>query len=116
MTDEIDRDLREQFHALRREAGAGTPEFGFTVTAVARRRQRARRLRRRVSVIAAAAALVLVLFAVRGPRGPDGKRAVLVSLPARRWEAPTDFLLRTPGAELLRTIPTFITTEGRPLP
>jgi len=38
-----------------------------------------------------------------------------VSLAAARWEAPTDFLLRTPGAELLRMLPTF-TTEGRLLP
>lgn len=116
MSDETDRELRERFHALRREAGGGTPAFGSTVAALAGRRQRARRLRRWVSVIAASAATAIVLFVVRGPGGPDGKRAVLVNLAARRWEAPTDFLLRTPGAELLRTIPTFITPEGRFVP
>ncbi len=113
MTDETDRELREQFHALRGDAGAGAPAFGDTVAAVARRRERVRRLRRRVSVVSAAAATVVVLFAVRAP---GGKQAVPVNLASQGWEAPTDFLLRTPGAELLRTIPTFITIEGRLLP
>jgi hypothetical protein len=42
---------------------------------------------------------------------PHRKRAALVDLASVRWEAPTDFLLRTPGTELLRTVPTF-TLEG----
>jgi len=41
-----------------------------------------------------------------------GKRVALVDLATTHWEAPTDFLLRTPGAELLRTVPRF-TTGGR---
>ncbi len=110
MTDGTDRELYEQFHALRREAAAGAPEFRATLARLARRHERNARLGRRVA-IAVAVAAALVLFAVGRPR----KQAIFVDLAAVRWEGPTDFLLRAPGAELLRTIPTF-TPQGRLLP
>jgi hypothetical protein len=97
---------------LRREAGAGTPEFRDILAGLARRRGRAARRRRRVAVLAAAAVAALVLF---GVVRPSGQRAALVDLAAAHWEAPTDFLLRTPAAELLRTLPT-LTTDGRIMP
>ncbi|OLC35249.1 MAG: hypothetical protein AUH81_10560 [Candidatus Rokubacteria bacterium 13_1_40CM_4_69_5] len=115
MRDNMEQRLQEQFLALRREAGGGTPRFHDTIAGLATRRERAAQLRHRswgvaggIAVAAAALALVAVVR-------PGGTRAVPVSLAAARWEAPTDFLLRTPGAELLRTLPTF-TTEGRLLP
>jgi hypothetical protein len=112
MTDDSDRDLHAAFQTLRRATEA--PAFRGTLDGLARRRARAARLRRRVVGVgfAAAAAAALVIF---GLVRPQGRRAVLVDLAAAQWEAPTDFLLRTPGAELLRTIPTF-TSEGRLLP
>jgi hypothetical protein len=111
MTDDTDRDLHEVFQVLRRATEA--PAFRGTVASLARRRARVARLRRSVvGVAVAAAAAALVIF---GLIRPQGRRAVLVDLAAAHWEAPTDFLLRTPGAELLRTIPTF-TSEGRLLP
>src|SRR5439155_1510621 len=70
------------------------------------------RRRGRVAGLAVAAAAALLLFAVLRP---GGRRKVLVDLDAARWEAPTDFLLRTPGAELLRAVPRLI-LEGRLLP
>ncbi len=112
MTDDADRSLYEQYHVLRREAGAGTPEFRDILAGLARRRERVARQRRRVTVLAVAAFATLVLL---GVVRPNGQRAALVDLAAARWEAPTDFLLRTPGAELLRTVPTF-TTDGRIMP
>ncbi len=112
MTLDSDHDLRARFQALRRDTELAAPVFDATMSGVPRRRSRAARARRRVAAIAfgatAAAALLVVL-------GPHRKATVLVDLAAAHWEAPTDFLLRAPGAELLRTVPTF-TLEGRLLP
>lgn len=112
MTDDGERQLHEQFRALRHQAGAGAPEFRDVLASLKRRRERAGQLRGRVAGLAIAAAAAFVLFAVLRS---GGKRAVLVDLAAARWEAPTDFLLRTPGAELLRAVPR-LTSEGRLLP
>ena len=112
MTDDRDRALHELFGALRGEAAAGAPEFRDALAGVARRRERVRRARRRVAgITAVVAATALGLMIVAWPI-TGGKRVALVDLATTRWEAPTDFLLRTPGAELLRTVPTF-TTGGR---
>jgi hypothetical protein len=112
MNDDNDRDLHEAFQTLRRATKA--EEFRGTLAGLARRRSRAARLRRSVLGVAVAAAVVaaLVIFGLIRPRE---QRGALVDLATAHWEGPTDFLLRTPGAELLRTIPTF-TSEGRLLP
>lgn len=112
MTLDSDHDLRAQFQALRRELELGAPGFDATMSGVPRRRWRAARARRRVAAIALGATAAVVLLAVLGPHR---KATLMVDLAAAHWEAPTDFLLRAPGAELLRTIPTF-TLEGRLLP
>jgi hypothetical protein len=109
MTNDGERDLRSQFQALRRDTALGTPAFGATLSGVTERRRRAARARRQVAAIALGATAAVLLFAVLAPHH---KRAALVDLASVRWEAPTDFLLRTPGTELLRTVPTF-TLEGR---
>ena len=112
MTEDRDRPLHELFGALRGEAAAGAPEFHDALTGAVRRRERIRRARRRVAgITAAVAATALALIILAWPI-TGGKRVALVDLATTRWEAPTDFLLRTPGAELLRTVPTF-TTGGR---
>jgi hypothetical protein len=112
MTDDGDRDLRAQFRTLRRDTEVGAPAFSAAMSAVQRRRRRAERARRQVAAIGVGAAAAVALLAVLGPHR---KPAVLVDLAASHWEAPTDFLLRAPGTELLRRIPTF-TLEGRLLP
>ncbi len=112
MTRHSDDELRAQFQALRRDTELGAPVFGATMSGVPRQRRRAARARRRVAAIALGAATGVALLAVFGPHR---RTTVLVDLAAARWEAPTDFLLRAPGAELLRTTPTF-TLEGRLLP
>jgi hypothetical protein len=111
MTDENDRDLLQAFHALRRETAPGAPGFRATLSGLAARRDRRARARRRLTIIGALVGLVLLVLA-----GPFADRTRPVRLHvAARWEAPTDFLLRTPGAELLRTVPTF-TINGRIIP
>ncbi len=112
MTDDRDRALHELFGALRGEAAAGAPEFHDALTGVARRRERIRRARRRMAGITAAVAATAVALVILAWPITGGKRIALVDLATTRWEAPTDFLLRTPGAELLRTVPTF-TPGGR---
>lgn len=107
MTAEHDERLREAFHVLRRDTAASAPEFRDTLARIGRWRERIGRVRRRAAIVAlAAAAAGLVVIAVVRPFG-EGNRSAVVDLTATRWEAPTDFLLRTPGAELLRTMPTF---------
>ncbi len=106
MTTDGDHELRAQFQALRRDTELGAPVFGTTMSGVPAR------ARHQIAAISVGAAAAVALFAVLGPHR---KAAVLVDSAAAHWEAPTDFLLRAPGAELLRSIPTF-TFEARPLP
>ncbi|OLB17020.1 MAG: hypothetical protein AUI99_06200 [Gemmatimonadetes bacterium 13_1_40CM_3_69_22] len=117
MTDDTEQRLQQQFRALRGEVGVGggTPRFHDTIAGLATRRERAAQVRRRSWEVAGGIALAAAAVALLAVLRPGGTRALPVSLAAARWEAPTDFLLRTPGAELLRMLPTF-TTEGRLLP
>ncbi len=112
MTDDTDRELRERFHTLRGDVGRGAPAFSATLSSLARLRRSRSGLRHSMAAIAAAASVGLVVFAVAHS---GARRAPLVGLAVVRWEGPTDFLLETPGAELLRTVPEF-TMEGRLLP
>jgi hypothetical protein len=105
MTERNDRDLEEQFHALRREDAATAPPFQATLAA-ARVRHAAPPRRRMIGlaaavVIIAGAALALLLTR---PDRPD-RPGVTIGLATVRWEAPTDFLLALPGDELLRAVP-----------
>jgi hypothetical protein len=61
-------------------------------------------LAQRVALALSLAALVACIFFVRLMRQPErhpGKPAISLT----EWKAPTDFLLETPGRELLRTVP-----------
>jgi hypothetical protein len=101
-----DRDLRDRFAALRREEEANAP--GFT----ARREARRAPVRRRAPAVLLAAVACLVAFAAAGlwmrtashrPHPEPGQTAVSLM----EWKPPTDFLLETPGREMLRTVPAF---------
>ena len=105
MTDD-DRELRETFARLRREDHAHAPPFRLPAA-------------RPVSPwafpvkVAAAAALILVAVVLAVP--DSGKRRVpiqLVDLGDAAWHSPTDFLLITPGRELLRTVPPIGSSRG----
>jgi hypothetical protein len=71
----------------------------------ATRRSASRRLQRWVvaGTLAAAATAALWLTIGRHPAAPPPQLA--------QWQAPLDFLLRTPGSELLATAPHFGTEE-----
>jgi hypothetical protein len=102
MTEREDHDLQDRFEALRREDLAHSASFKTTL-AGARARRTAPSGRRPLRLAAAAlvlAGVVLVLLVVHRHR--DG---ALIDLATVRWHAPTDFLLRLPGDELLRTVP-----------
>jgi hypothetical protein len=103
MTDN-DGDLRDRFAALRRQEEAQAP--GFTGPTVSGRKQ----LRPRSPSILIAAAACLVSIAAAGlwlrtsshrPQSDLGKPAASIM----EWIPPTDFLLVTPGHELLETVP-----------
>lgn len=96
-----DAELRKRFAALRDEELARIPGFEQVV----------RRMRLRphmgLRALAVSAALVVLgiatvphIFREPTPPAPD---VVVPSL--AQWRAPTDFLLNTPGRELLQAIP-----------
>ena len=97
-----DRDLRQRFAALRREDEGGTPAFASIRKTLATRRRRPRM----TTLLTAAAALAMLLAAVSLLRPPHaGKAPPPPVLSITEWRAPTDFLLQTPGRELLRAVP-----------
>ncbi len=104
MIERDDHHLRAAFEALRREDAAGTPPFQATVAA-ARARPAAGPGHRALRLAAAAAAVALVAVVVVSTRRErDGVR-LEIDLATVRWQAPTDFLLKLPGDELLRSVP-----------
>lgn len=102
MTAPEDQDLRDRFAALRREDAAAAPPFDAVRASAVRPPSRRPRLARWAPAITVAAAAVLVALGVLRMRQP---REPLVSLATTRWQSPTDFLLRVPGAEYLEGVP-----------
>jgi hypothetical protein len=98
-----DDDLRARFAELRREETALAPDFVVPsrswVEPVGR--WSAGRL---AAVTACLAAMVTgAVWLGMAPPKPGGNGQPVASL--MEWKAPTDFLLQTPGRELLRTVP-----------
>ena len=87
-----DEQLRGAFAELRRAETAHVPPY--VAPALSRRASR----RRVGSTLAFAVLLLIALAVVMIPRRPPQP-----SLSA--WRAPTDFLLQTPGRELLHSVP-----------
>lgn len=104
---EQNHDLEELFRALRRRAATATPSFNATLAA-ARHGAQPRRPVRLVAAVAAGIVIVLLAVTLVGRHEP---RAGAVDLAATTWEGPTDFLLQTPGADLLRNVPALGTTR-----
>jgi hypothetical protein len=86
-------DLRDLFHRLRDEEHA--PPFR---SAAARPPLSKRRLRAALRYAVVIIVVVLGIVAFHHRRPPVTESIVT-------WKAPTDFLLRTPGSELLSTVP-----------
>jgi hypothetical protein len=94
-----DRDLRELFARLRQEDRARMPAFRAPPL-----RESPRWMRSAPVAVAAVIALIAVMLA--WPDRPSRDVALhVVDLGAAVWRSPTDFLLITPGSELLRTVP-----------
>jgi hypothetical protein len=94
-----ERDLRERFQELREAERRLAPRFGLP---------RPRRLipRRRFATAAALILLaIVVLFSLRSRRTTfsASDRAAVHTIAA--WHPPTDFLLQTPGSEILVSTP-----------
>lgn len=109
-----DQEIRAQFAALSREDAQRAPDFERVL-------KRSRRgPASGVGVLAAASFLLLaamvaavVQISHRARRAPQEATLSLAD-----WRAPTDFLLNTPGRELLRTVPRIGEPPGllRPFP
>lgn len=94
-----DRVLRELFARLKHEDRVRIPSF----------RTPERRVRTRsvwLPRVAIAAAIALVAIVLARPDGPS-RNVSVVDLGAATWRSPTDFLLVTPGSDLMRTVPAF---------
>ncbi|HVT02831.1 MAG TPA: hypothetical protein VHL58_05590 [Thermoanaerobaculia bacterium] len=99
-----DRDdaLRELFHALHAEDEARAPSYQRVMS----RRSTARR---RIGPLVWVAMLLLLVVWWK-PYPPTEHPTEAVAPPSEslsNWHAPTDFLLRTPGRELLEELPSF---------
>ncbi len=103
MIERDDPHLKQAFEALRREDAAGTPPFRATVAA-AHARQAGAPARRALMLAAAVVVAVAAVVVVSTRRHRDGVR-LEIDLATVRWHAPTDFLLKLPGDELLRSVP-----------
>jgi hypothetical protein len=96
--------LRTRFTALRREEAEHTPQF-----AALWRRKAVPPVRRWRWFVATACLLIVAavfaaaVFSVRSERRQRNNTVASIT----EWKAPTDFLLETPGRELLRTVPRF---------
>jgi hypothetical protein len=96
--DPLDTELREQFQRLKQQDEIRAPAFRRPV-------QPAGRWRLNYRFVAVALILIVgIAFTIlRRQQPPD--EAVIAQL--SHWRAPTDSLLRTPGSQLLRTLPRF---------
>ena len=97
-----DRDLRQVFEVLRREEAVATPPLRAVLDRARPWPQARRPLRRWVPAMGVATAGVLLAVAILRPGNGESS---LVSLDAARWQSPTDFLLRVPGAEYFASVP-----------
>ncbi len=103
-----DRDLRENFDALRREDEGASPAFDPMWDRAARRHTSRRftaASRQALWAAAGAAFLAGATILYRAASPPPETVSVDVARAFAEWRAPTDFLLRTPGRELLETVP-----------
>jgi hypothetical protein len=98
-----DEDLRRAFAELRRADAQGAPSYEAVMARAARPRPAALApvLASALGVGAVIAALAVGL-AIRWTPPPSPSPVAMAA-----WTAPTDFLLRTPGSEILGSVPRF---------
>lgn len=91
-----DRELRDRFAQLKAEDRGDVPAFRAP-SAGARWSWSPR--------LVVAAAIVLIALVLARPDATPPHLAHEIDLGAAAWRSPTDFLLVTPGRELLRSVP-----------
>lgn len=103
MKEDDDRELRDRFAALRENDRRRVPGFATTV---ARARARAGRPSRRLLLAGAALAAAVAGFLVIVIHQPLSRPTPTPAVPSiTDWKSPTDFLLATPGREVLGAPP-----------
>ena len=100
-----DRELAGYFRALRAEEARSTPAFAMPSLPVPRHR----RGRGVAASLVAAAAVGALAIMMRPPSFPE--RIGPLDLGETWWESPTDFLLLTPGIEMIKTVPVIGLTQ-----
>jgi hypothetical protein len=95
-------DLRAAFAVVRSEDAAAAPSYE-AVLAASRRIPQRRRPWLVPALTGTMAAAVVAVALVAVTRRPEPRLPSPVSI--EEWTAPTDFLLETPGRELLETVP-----------
>jgi hypothetical protein len=96
-----DRELRERFAELRRADQARAGEYLAVLYQPARWTRHVRPAKWAAVAGLALVIAVAVLLVERSKRRYAGSHDVSIT----EWKSPTDFLLRTPGQEVLQTIP-----------
>ncbi len=99
-----DRDLRDLFASLRAEEESSAPDLEDLLRRqpVRGRSKSAGRLIAAGALLAAAiAAVVWLLPEIEKPHGYRERPVAFIT----QWKSPTDFLLDTPGRDLLQTVP-----------
>jgi hypothetical protein len=92
----MDESLRSRFEELRAQERASVPDFEALLADAPRRIRHARLLTGSVAIAAAIAAILL---------WPRHIHHEVAPLSITQWHAPTDFLLNTPGSDLLGELP-----------
>jgi len=103
MIERDDQHLNKAFAALRRRDAAASPSFQATVAAA--RARRAGVPRRRDLGLAAVVVVAVIAVVVASTWRVQKNDRLVIDLATVRWQAPTDFLLKLPGVELLRSVP-----------
>jgi hypothetical protein len=102
-----DQQLREHFQELRRDETGSAPSFSVTCAAAyAKNRDFGRAmLKWRLAAVAAVALLLVVasVFLLQRPWPRGSEEAKMASL--SDWRSPTEWLLQTPGRQLLKSVP-----------
>lgn len=103
--DDEDRELREAFSTLRREEQAQATPLSTLLRAGSRQRSAYSRVA--LAPVLAGVAILVALGLVVRHELRYSTPSPLVEVALATWVEPTAFLLKTPGQELLHTMPAF---------
>lgn len=104
----MDNDLRAAFERMREDDARKAPTFQEVVKAGSRRRPVRIRWAFHLRVAAAITGAIALAIVLRPPAGTppvDVQRAEIGVAVSRWWEVPTDFLMATPGSEIVSGTP-----------